>query len=91
MKIFRLKNGDMILGDPIEENEFTTIENPLHIVIKDGGYTFVNILKPITSDTKIKIQTSEILFTLNPNEKLVSCHCTTFSPIKTPKAKKLIV
>lgn len=94
MKIVRLKNGQMIVGELSNDDKFTTIKNPLFIVVTDHDYKFVDILKSLAYDDSITIESSEILFTLNPNEKVVNYHLLTFSEkskVVTPKKKKLIV
>jgi len=94
MKVIRLKNGQMIVGEISEEGQFTTIVNPLFVVVTDQDYKFVDILKSLSSDKSITIETSEILYSSNPNEKVVNYHLLTFSeksPVVTPKKKRLIV
>lgn len=83
----------MIVGELSADDKFTTIKNPLFVVVTDHDYKFVDILKSLSSDDSITLENSEILFTLNPNEKVVNYHLLTFSESKvvTPKKKKLIV
>ncbi len=90
MKIVRLRNGELILGDVTEKDDKVIIEEPLHVVIEDE-YKFVNVLKPISNDTSITVDKSEVLYMVNPNEKVASYHNTTFSSVVTPRKKKLIV
>jgi hypothetical protein len=94
MKVIRLKNGQMIVGEISEEGKFTIITNPLFVVVTDQDYKFVDVLKSLSSDNFIKIESSEILYSSNPNEKVTNYHLLTFSEkskIKTPPKKKLIV
>ncbi len=94
IRVIRLKNGQMIVGEVSEKDNLTTIENPLFVVVTDHDYKFVDVLKSLSSDKSITIETGEILFTSNPNETVTNYHLLTFSEkssIKTPPKKKLIV
>lgn len=94
IKVIRLKNGQMVVGEVTEVGNFTVIDNPLFVVVTDHDYKFVDVLKSLSSDKSITIETSEILYTSNPNENVVNYHLLTFaekSQVVTPKKKKLIV
>lgn len=94
IKVIRLKNGQMIVGEVTVKQHLTVIENPLFVVVTDQDYKFVDVLKSLSSDKSITIETSEILYTSNPNETVVNYHLLTFSEksqVVTPKKKKLIV
>lgn len=88
VKIIRLVNGEDVIATVVNQNEKKIlIEKPLTLICQPSGNGQINIglgpFMPYTTDA-ISLNTSLVVATVTPNEKLVEEYERLHSPIIRP-------
>ena len=93
IKVIQLVTGEMLIADLIEEDSEHYIENPLYIhqQAQEGKGPKVNLFPyNILGEGNMKLTPNNIVWTVDPEQKLLNQYQNVFKTIITPPKPKSV-